>query len=218
MVGLVLLFVVGWLAGLLGFVVIAVALVWWTRFAGDREVAAAVGGRDADPVRDARLCNLIEGLAVGAGVRQPRLLVVDSPGVNALAAGSRPDRAVLAVTSGLLESLDRIEMEAVLAEQLFLIRHNETVPGTALVATFGLGSGLGVAADRDTAADLGAVSLTRYPPGLAAALEKAGSKGSAVTGQGPRTAHLWMIDPRDPPVAARGRIPLTDRIEALTEL
>lgn len=217
-IGLVLLLTVSWIAGLVALVVIAAGLLWWSRTAGDRQVLAMLGGRDADPATDARLCNLVEGLAIGAGVRQPRLIVVDSPGVNAMAAGSRPERAVLAVTTGLLQTLKRVEMEAVLAEQLYLIRHHETVPATVLVATFGLGSDLALPSDRDTAADLGAVSLTRYPPALAAALEIAASAGSALPGQTARTAHLWMLDPREGAPPGRGRLPVADRIEALREL
>ena len=45
----------------------------------------------------------MEGLSIGAGVRQPRLRVIDSPGLNALAAGTTPGRSVVAVTSGALE-------------------------------------------------------------------------------------------------------------------
>ena len=64
----------------------------------------------------------MEGLSIGAGVRQPRLRVVDSPGLNALAAGTSPARSIVAVTSGLLKELERIELEAVIAEELVQIR------------------------------------------------------------------------------------------------
>ncbi len=204
--------------GIVAFVVVAGALVAWCRLAGDRRVLARVGGRDADPTRDARLCNLVEGLSISAGVRQPRLRVVDSPGLNALASGSRASRAILAVTTGLLSELDRVELEGVLAEELTQIRRNETVPATVLVATFGLGRGAAVPADRDAWADQGAVALTRYPPGLAAALEKIEAKGAVVVSQPSYMAHLWLADPRAQAPAERGRLPLRERIEALREL
>jgi heat shock protein HtpX len=204
--------------GIVAFVAVAAALALWCSMAGDRRVLARVGGRDADPKRDARLCNLVEGLSISAGVRQPRLMVIDSPGLNALAAGSKPSRAVLGVTTGLLSELDRVELEGVLAEELAQIRRNETVPATVLVATFGFGRGTAVPADRDARADQAAVALTRYPPGLAAALEKIEAKGAVVDSQPSYMAHLWLADPRSGVPADRGRLPLRERIEALREL
>lgn len=217
-VGLVLGLVAGAVAGVIALVVLAGALASWARFGADRLVVGRLGARDADPTADARLCNLVEGLSTAAGVRHPRLMVVDSPGLNAMAAGTGPSSAILAVTSGLLTELDRIELEAVLAEELWLIRHNETYPATILVATLGLGRSAAIPADRDTAADQGAVGLTRYPPALASALEKIESKGSVVAGQPAGMAHLWLTDPRPGAPASRGRLPLTERIEALREL
>lgn len=216
--GLILGFTVGWIAGLVAFVVVAAALGLWARTGGDRVVASRLRGRPADPRSDARLCNLVEGLCTGAGVRQPRLVVVDSPGLNALAAGTSNSRGLLAVTSGLLTELDRIELEAVLAEELWQIRHDEVVPMTVLAATMGMGRSLALGDDRDAAADQGAVSLTRYPPALASALEKIESKGAVVAGQPGYMAHLWMADPRPSPPPSRGRLPLAERIEALREL
>jgi heat shock protein HtpX len=217
-VGLVLGLTLGLVAGVVSFVVLAAGLVAWARTAGERMVLAQLGGRPADPTADARLCNLVEGLSTGAGVRQPRLVVVESPALNALAAGTSSRNAVLAVTSGLLTELDRIELEAVLAEELWLIRHDEVVPATVLVATFGLGRGWAVPLDRDAMADQGSVALTRYPPALAAALEKIESKGATVAGQPGHLAHLWLADPRPSPPPGRGRLPLSERIEALREL
>jgi heat shock protein HtpX len=216
--GLVVGVTAGPVLGVVVFVVVAGALAGWCRIAGDRLVLARVGGRDADPKRDARLCNLVEGLSISAGVRQPRLRVVDSPGLNALACGSRASRAVLGVTTGLLSELDRVELEGVLAEELAQIRRNEIVPATVLVATFGLGRGTAVPADRDARADQAAVTLTRYPPGLAAALEKIEAKGAVVDNQPSYMAHLWLADPRREAPRERGRLPLRERIEALREL
>lgn len=216
--GLVLGLTLGWIAGLVAFVVVGAALAAWARMGGDRVVASRLQGRPADPVSEARLCNLVEGLCTGAGVRQPRVVVVDSPGLNALAAGTSSRRGLLAVTSGLLGELDRIELEAVLAEELWQIRHDEIVPMTVLAATMGVGRALALGEDRDMAADQGAVSLTRYPPALASALEKIEAKGAVVGGQPGYLAHLWMADPRPSAPPSRGRLPLPERIEALREL
>jgi heat shock protein HtpX len=135
-----------------------------------------------------------------------------------MAAGTSPSRAIVGVTAGLLAELDRIELEAVLAEELIQVRHHETLPATVLAATFGLGRSIAIPGDRDTQADLAAVALTRYPPALAAALEKLDAKGSAVSGQPSSMAHLWLADPSTEPGTRRGRLPLRDRAEALREL
>jgi len=216
--GLVLGLAVGWLAGVIALVVVGAALASFPRLAGDRLVANRIGGRAADPRTEARLFNLVEGLSTAAGVRQPRLVVVDSPGLNAAAAGTTRHRSMVAVTAGLLAELDRIELEAVLAEQLWIVRHEEIVPMTVLAATFGLGARWALRDDRDSAADQGAVALTRYPPGLAAALEKIEAKGAAVAAQSSSTAHLWLADPRPEAPGTRGRMLLAERIEALREL
>ena len=217
-VGLILLFSAGWIAGLVAVVVIGAAMAGWSRLAGDRLIAARLGGRDADPRQDARLCNLVEGLSTGAGVRSPQLLVLDSPGLNAMAFGSSASKAVVAVTTGLLAELDRIELEAVLAEELYQIRHEETVAATVLAATFGAGRQIALSPDQDASADQGAVTLTRYPPALASALEKIERKGATVEGQPAWMAHLWLADPRPAALPQRGRLLLHDRIEALREL
>jgi heat shock protein HtpX len=206
------------LIGIVTGVVVALALVAWVALAGDSRVLAGLGGRDADPKGDARLWNLVEGLSIGAGVRQPRLRVVESPGLNAMAAGTTVARAVVGVTSGLLEELTRIELEAVLAEALTQIRQGETLPATVLVATFGLGRRSALTADRDARSDQAAMALTRYPPALAAALEKIEAKGATVAGQPSYMAHLWLADPRGDNRPLRGRLPLQERIEALREL
>jgi len=214
---------IGWVAGgivvgLVALVVVGSGLAAWARFGGERRVLAAIGGRDADPVADARLLNLVEGLSIGAGLRQPRLRVLDSPGLNAMAAGTRPGRGIVGVTSGLLSQLNRIELEAVLAEELIQIRRNETLPATVLAATFGLGRAAGLPGDRDAGADQAAVALTRYPPALAAALEKLEAEGAQVAGQPGYMTHLWLADPNAPSAPGRGRLALRDRIEALREL
>lgn len=216
--GLLLGFSAGWATGIVMFVLVGAGLAAWARLGGNLVVASRLRGRLPDPHLDARLCNLVEGLCAGAGVRQPRLVVVDSPGLNALAAGTSAGKGLLAVTSGLLAELSRIEMEAVLAEQLWLIRYDEVVPLTVLASTMGLGRSLAVGEDRDAAADQGAVSLTRYPPALAAALEKIEAKGAVVAGQPGYMAQLWLADPRPSAPPNKGRLPLSERIEALREL
>ncbi len=215
----------GWVIALVLFVVVTAAAAAWARFGGDWRVSAALDGRRPDPVRDARLINLVEGLAAGAGIRVPPLRVLDQPTLNAMASGLRPDRAMVAVTQGLLDRLTRIELEGVLAEVVVQIRRGDTLPGTVLAATRGWGARFALTPDREAVADQLAVSLTRYPPGLESALEKMAAHGTKLTGLRRGLAHLWLADPAAPPGDAPGtddrhpgRLPLGERVEALREL
>ena len=211
--------VAGPVLGIVAFVVLAAVLALWARYSGKRAVMKALtslGARPADPVAQARLCNLVDGLSISAGVSQPDVVIVDTEGLNALAAEAGKGQGVLAVTSGLLRQLELIELEAVIAEMLVQLRRGDTVPATMIVGTFGLGRNIASPADRDAVADQAGVTLTRYPPALAAALEKIEAKGAQVQGSPPSMAHLWLADPRGQ--GTSGRIPLRERIEALREL
>ncbi|MCU1373672.1 MAG: htpX [Actinomycetia bacterium] len=194
----------------------------WAAFAsigGPSRAHRALGGRPADPVTDARLVNLVDGLLGGAGVPTPTLLVLDDPAPNALSFGLDPRHATLAVTRGLLDTLDRIELEGVLARELARIKSHEIRPATVAVAVLTVVGSIGPVADRvrraataspSVAADASGVAITRYPPGLAAALDKL--RGDVATGS-PATAHLWV----EPP-ASLLHPPHEERIEALREL
>ncbi|MBO0728240.1 MAG: M48 family metalloprotease [Acidimicrobiaceae bacterium] len=219
----------GWVVAVVLFVVVAAISAAWARFGGDRRVVAAVDGQPPDPVRHARLINLVEGLSASAGIRVPVLRVLDQPGLNAMAAGLRRDRALVVVTEGLLQELTRIELEGVLAEVAVQIRRGDTVPLTVLAATWGWGARFAVPANRDATADQLATSLTRYPPGLEAALAKMAARGTVITGLSRGLSQLWLADPVAPRpadgpawagrVAAHiGRLPLPERVEALREL
>jgi heat shock protein HtpX len=219
LIGLALGLALGWIAGIIAFVVVGAGLVSWAVLGGERAALAGPVWVDADPVGHARLVNLVEGLCTAGGIRQPRLLVTESDALNVMCAGRPGGQAVIGVTSGLLAELERIELEAVMAEEVWLIRHGDVGLGTTLAATFALGRSRLLGADRDGAADLGAVSLTRYPPALASALAKIDAKGSGVAAAGKRTAHLWLADPRPTDsVGSPYRMSLHDRIEALREL
>lgn len=109
------------LAGVLALLATAFALT-----SGDRVVLAIAGARPADPVRDARLVDLVSALAIGEGIPVPAVYVVDDPSPNAFATGIKPERASVTVTSGLLQTMDREELEGVLGHELSHIRNYDT--------------------------------------------------------------------------------------------
>lgn len=200
------------------FVVVAAAVaagVWWR---ADSAALGAVGGAPADRSRHARLYNLVEGLCAAAGVPQPALRVVDSPALNAVAVGRGPDRATLAVTTGLLASLSRIELEGVVAEELIRIKQGETVAGTVAAGAGPLARRLVRYQRSEADDDLHAVSLTRYPPGLAGALEAMAGAETGMSRVPGSLAGLWLADPVAGGSQAVSRLPLAERVQALREL
>lgn len=211
----------GPVAGIVVCVVVVGALAAWARYGGERIVEAGLkrmGSKPADPVAHARLCNLVDGLSITAGLAPPRLEVVEADGLNALAAGAKAGNGVLVVTTALLGELELIELEAVVAEMLVQIRRGEVIPATMTVATLGLGRRIAAPSEREALADQAGVTLTRYPPALAAALEKLELKGTKVPASPAAMAHLWLADPHADARQDAGRLPLRERIEALREL
>ena len=71
--------------------------------------------------------------------------------------------------------------------------------------------------DHDARCDLGAVGITRYPPGLSAAIEKMTANGTPYVGGSSSVAHLWAVGP-DPDGEAPGRYGVNERLELLSEL
>jgi len=92
----------------------------------------------ADPVQYARLHNLVEGLCIAGGLPKPRLYVVDDDAPNAFATGRDPRHAAVAVTTGLLEKMDRVELEGVLAHELSHIKNYDILVSTLAVTLVGV--------------------------------------------------------------------------------
>jgi len=195
----------GLVAGLIACVVGVAPLVIYTREAERRSIAV-LGAVPADPIAHARLYNVIDGLCAGAGIPRPDPYVIDTPAMNATSVGRDPRRACLVVTSGLLEGLSLIELEGVVAHELAHIRSLDTRVPTLLLSLPWLlrrgvparlaGSVVGQPSS-EVEADVAGVAMTRYPPGLAAALEKLAAAdasdagGSPGRGRGP-VAPLWI--------------------------
>jgi heat shock protein HtpX len=92
----------------------------------------------ADEVQFARLHNLVEGLCVASGLPKPRIYVVDDPAPNAFATGRNPEHAAIAVTTGLLEKLTRVELEGVVAHELAHIKNYDILVSTLAVTMVGV--------------------------------------------------------------------------------
>ena len=173
-----------------------------------------------------RLHNLVEGLCIAGGLPKPRLYVVHDPSPNAFATGRNPTHAAIAVTTGLLERMNRVELEGVVAHELSHIKNYDILVSTLAVTMVGviaiaadmgvrfLWFGMGrsrndqgdsraarvmqsaVSRKRETLADVSGVELTRYPPGLISALEKLRDDYTVVGSTSHATAHLWIEQPQ----------------------
>lgn len=91
----------------------------------------------ADPQEYQRLHNLVEGLCIAGGLPKPGIYVVHDDAPNAFATGRNPNHAAIAVTTGLLEKMNRVELEGVLAHELSHIRNYDILVSTLAVTLVG---------------------------------------------------------------------------------
>ena len=131
-------------AGLVIALVIAAALACGSYWKSDAIALAMSHARPADPTEYARLHNLVEGLCIAAGLPKPRVYVVEDDAPNAFATGRDPKHAAIAVTTGLLEKLNRVELEGVLAHELSHIKNYDILVSTLAVTMVGV---IAIAAD-----------------------------------------------------------------------
>jgi heat shock protein HtpX len=133
---IVLLFGAGWVGVIIAFV-LAMALAWGSYYNSDKIAIAASRAQPADETEYRRYHNLVEGLCIAAGLPKPRLYVVDDPAPNAFATGRNPKHAALAVTTGLLDVMNRVELEGVIAHELSHIKNYDILVTTIAVTAVG---------------------------------------------------------------------------------
>ncbi len=128
----------GGLAGLAAVLLVsgAVALAVYRR--SDTVALAVSHARLADPTEHARLHNVVEGLCVAAGLPKPAVYVIEDDALNAFATGRDQRHAALAVTTGLLAAMSRVELEGVLAHELSHVKGLDISSSTLAVTTVGL--------------------------------------------------------------------------------
>ena len=256
--------------------VIAAVMAFASYWKADKIALAVSRAHPADPQEYRRLYNLVEGLCIASGLPQPRVYIVDDPAPNAFATGRNPEHAAIAVTTGLLEKLNRVELEGVVAHELSHIKNYDILVSTLAVTLVGavalvtdiairtmwwnggrsrregdrndgnpvfaiVGFALlilapiiaramqaSISRKRETLADVSAVQLTRYPPGLISALEKLRDDTTVTHSASTATAHLWIEQPMSG-LGDRGKLrgihrmfdthpPLEERIALLKEL
>ncbi len=214
----------------------SVASYWWS----DTLVIKTTRAREIPDTEAPDLHNIIENLAITAGLPKPRIYIVQTAQPNAFATGRDPEHAIMAVTTGLLERMNRTELEGVLAHEMSHIGNRDMLVSTVAVVLVGViqlmadmfirrmwwgGSDrerggqaqlvfiivgialsllapllatlmqLAVSRKREYLADASGALLTRYPEGLASALEKLAQDHTPMQQANHATAHLWLDDP-----------------------
>lgn len=184
------------------------------------------------------LYRIVENLAITAGLPTPKIYVVPESALNAFATGRDPKHSVIAVTDGLMQKLDRAELEGVISHELSHIGNRDMLLGTVAVILVGFislisdifmrsmfyggnrkrGDGgayvvligialsilapiaatlirLAISRRRESLADASGALLTRYPDGLARALQKIADDTTPLMRANNTTSHLWIEDP-----------------------
>jgi heat shock protein HtpX len=244
---------------------IAVAQIAYSYNYGDRVVLSITHARPANDknVKELHLINLVEGLAIAGGIPKPKIYVIESPEMNAFATGKDPNHASVAVTTGLLNNLNREELEGVIGHELSHVRNYDIRFATFIAVAVGLvailsymftrsmffGGGrsnsrergnagllilvgivlavvapivvrlvqMAISRQREYLADASSAQLTRYPTGLANALEKIKGVNTGKMDVPEAVSHLFFVDPVKTSLDAlyATHPPIEKRIQAL---
>ena len=262
--------------GLVIALIVAVAMSLGSYFYGDRIVLASTRAKEVSREDAPRLHNLVEGLAIAAGTPTPKVWIVPESAPNAFATGRDPEHSHVAVTQGLLDTMNRVELEGVIGHEMAHVLDRDILVGTVVATLVGAavllaeffmrmwwwggfrgrrgsdsGGGaasaiifavgflllilapifgqlirLAVSRNREFLADAQGAMLTRYPPGLIAALTKLQSAPTAMRSANNATAHLWLNQPSRLEGERLGTLerlfsthpPLAERIRRLEEM
>jgi len=124
-------FVVGEFAGGLSYAItgaivlgiLGVLAALYSYYLGSATVLSAVGAHEADPHQFQQLYNIVQTLAIGDGLPVPKVYIIEDPSPNAFATGRDPQHAAVTVTTGLLQMMNREELEGVLAHEMSHIKN-----------------------------------------------------------------------------------------------
>ena len=103
--------------------VLGVAAALYAYYLGSATVLAAMGAQEANPQQYQQLYNIVQALAIGDGLPMPKVYVINDPSPNAFATGRDPNHAAVTATTGLLQMMNREELEGVLAHEMSHIKN-----------------------------------------------------------------------------------------------
>jgi len=205
----------------------------WSYWFSDKMVLKMTNAKEISRSNLKDVYEIVDNLAITAGLPTPKIYVIDDMALNAFATGRNPEHGVIVFTRGLLERLNMEEIRGVAAHEMSHIGSRDILIGTitviftsmiALASRFMFFSGesrdrggvvmmvlglalliiapliatmlkLAISRKREFLADASGALLTRYPEGLASALEKISADARPVTSASDATAHLFIANP-----------------------
>jgi heat shock protein HtpX len=218
-------------------VIFSLIMNLFSYYKSDKIALAVTKAQPASEKDFLELHRITENLCISAGIKKPRLYIIHDPAPNAFATGRNQENAAVAVTTGLLQRLDRVELEAVIAHELAHIGNRDILLQTIVVILVGfitliadifirsslLGRGgdsknnlpflligialailsplvaiiiqMAISRKREFLADATGALITRYPEGLASALEKISTYNQPIISKNHATAHLFIASP-----------------------
>ncbi len=219
-------------------VLMSFASYWWS----DKIVLAMSGAKEVSRENTREIYNIVENLCITAGLPVPKIYVIQDSSPNAFATGRDAEHAVICLTTGIIEKLDKPELEGVIAHELSHVGNKDILLSTVIVVLVGFvallagffrrwsffggrrsndreGGQLGlilfiaaiilsilapiaamliqlaISRKREYLADADGALLTRYPEGLARALEKISADPTPMQHANQATAHLFISNP-----------------------
>ena len=224
------------------FLILAVILATIQSFSAywysDKIVLAMTGAKEIEKKDNPELYRIVENLSITAGIPTPKVYILEELQPNAFATGRDEKHSAIALTRGLLEKLERLELEGVIAHEISHIKNRDTLLASSVVVLVGvvailsnwflrmgywrsrkkeerrnlifflfgiLGAilaplvanliRLAISRKREFLADATGALLTRYPEGLARALEKISRDQTIFKAANDLTSHLFIVNP-----------------------
>lgn len=219
-------------------ILMSFASYWWS----DKIVLTMSGAKPIDHDSNREIYHLVENLCITAGLPVPKIYIIEDSAPNAFATGRDPEHGVICLTTGIVQKLEKAELEGVIAHELSHIGNRDILISTVVVVLVGFvtlladwfrhwawfgakdddsnSSGqlkmilfiaavilsvlapifavlmqLAISRKREFLADADGALLTRYPEGLASALEKISQDSEPLEAANRATAHLYITNP-----------------------
>lgn len=242
---------------------IALIGVWGSYYGSDKLVLTMTGAKEIQESDNPKLFGLVQEVCIASGLKLPKIAIVVDPAPNAFATGRNPEHALIAFTTGILDVMDRDELQGVIAHEMSHVANRDTLVSAVAATTAGaiailsdvltrmmwFGGGRrdrdsnsnplaivfsllililapiaavllksAISRKRESLADATAVSFTRNPAGLRAALEVLARDSTVVAQRSTSVAHIWIESPLDGSSVSKlfsTHPPIQERIAAL---
>lgn len=242
---------------------IALIGVWGSYYGSDKLVLTMTGAKLIQESDNPKLFGLVQEVCIASGLKLPKIAIVADPAPNAFATGRNPEHALIAFTTGILDVMDRDELQGVIAHEMSHVANRDTLVSAVAATTAGaiailsdvltrmmwFGGGRrnqssnsnpllivfsllililapiaavllksAISRKRESLADATAVSFTRNPAGLRAALEVLARDSTVVQQRSTSVAHIWIESPLDGSSVSKlfsTHPPIQERIAAL---